>query len=83
MREGPGLAELVRRWPRDRSRRRRHGRNRAALRGCRSAAVQPSAARSAATTPDSAARPAWNGLVMVPKFSRRPGGFAGGNAERA
>ena len=36
------------------------------------AAVQPRAARSAATTPASAACPAWNGLVMEPKFSRRP-----------
>ena len=35
-------------------------------------AVKPSAAISAATTPFSAARPAWNGLVMVPKFSRNP-----------
>ncbi|MNC85159.1 hypothetical protein D3C83_07440 [compost metagenome] len=35
-------------------------------------AVQPIFANSAATTPDSAERPGWNGLVMVPKFSRRP-----------
>src|SRR5690242_3088879 len=36
------------------------------------AAVQPSAARSAATTPFSAACPAVKGLLMVPKFSRTP-----------
>src|SRR5271169_5493130 len=36
------------------------------------AAVQPRAARSAATVPFSAACPAWNGLVMKPKFSRNP-----------
>ena len=35
-------------------------------------AVQPRAAKSAATTPDSEDRPAWNGFVMVPKFSRSP-----------
>jgi hypothetical protein len=35
-----------------------------------SLAVHPSAARSAATTPASAAWPAWNGFDMVPKFSR-------------
>ena len=36
------------------------------------AAVKPSRARNAAWTPFSAARPACNGLVMVPKFSRKP-----------
>src|SRR5215467_1153920 len=35
-------------------------------------AVKPSAASSAATTPLSAARPAWKGLVIVPQFSRNP-----------
>ena len=38
----------------------------------RSVAVNPSRARSAASTPASAARPAWNGFVIVPKFSRSP-----------
>ena len=37
-----------------------------------SAAVQPMADISAPTTPLSDERPAWNGLVIVPKFSRRP-----------
>ncbi len=45
--------------------------------------MKPSAAISAATSPLSAARPAWNGLVIVPKFSRRPGGLARADAERA
>ena len=36
------------------------------------AAVKPRCAIDAASSPLSAARPAWNGLVMVPKFSRRP-----------
>jgi hypothetical protein len=32
----------------------------------------PAAARRAAVTPDCAARPAWNGFVMVPKFATTP-----------
>ena len=34
--------------------------------------MNPSRANKAAVTPFSAARPAWSGLVIVPKFSRRP-----------
>jgi hypothetical protein len=36
------------------------------------AAVKPRPAMLAASRPFSAARPAWNGLVIVPKFSRSP-----------
>jgi len=35
-------------------------------------AVPPSDTSSLAITPDSAARPAWNDLMVVPKFSRKP-----------
>ena len=34
--------------------------------------MNPRAARSAASTPFSAARPAWSGFVIVPKPSRIP-----------
>jgi hypothetical protein len=37
-----------------------------------SVAVQPKNANCAAATPLSDDRPAWNGFVMVPKFSRKP-----------
>src|SRR3954464_5279419 len=37
-----------------------------------SVAVQPYEANCAAATPLSEERPAWKGLVIVPKFSRRP-----------
>ena len=43
--------------------------------GCSSAsvlAVKPASARRAAMMPACAALPAWNGLVMVPKFDIRP-----------
>ena len=68
----PRVSELVRRSPSDRSRRPLPGKSRAAL---PESARRPSSRAppiSAATTPDSAARPAWNGFVMVPKFSRSP-----------
>src|SRR5881275_3277040 len=43
--------------------------------GCSSAsaaAVKPSSARRAETTPACAARPAWNGFVIVPKLAMMP-----------